>query len=107
MFPLPNVEGQAGYNFSSQAPANQPRREELLRLDFHPSDRWRFTGRYMESKDEQELPYGVGGSAVSSNVPIVQGRFDIPGVQLDDLGQRNPRPQDVARGERGERAQLD
>jgi hypothetical protein len=44
LFPLPNVEGQAGYNFSSQAPANQPRREELLRLDFHPSDRWRFAG---------------------------------------------------------------
>jgi len=77
MFPLPNVEGQAGYNFSSQAPANQPRREELLRLDFHPSDRWRFTGRFMESKDEQELPYGRG--IVRSNVPVVQGHFDAPG----------------------------
>jgi hypothetical protein len=79
LFPLPNVEGQAGYNFSSQAPADQPRHEELLRLDFHPSDRWRLAGRYMESKDGQELPYGPPEAVgVFSNVPVVAGRLDRP-----------------------------
>ena len=29
-----------------------PRREDLLRLDFQATDKWRFTGRYMKTKDD-------------------------------------------------------
>jgi hypothetical protein len=77
-FPEPNVEGQKGYNYSSQEPLSWPRREELLRIDFHPSDRWRLAARYMHSKDDRESPYGTGPAGMVSNVPNMDGHYDVP-----------------------------
>jgi hypothetical protein len=33
LFPLPNVEGETGYNYKSQAPSNQPIDQSLLRIE--------------------------------------------------------------------------
>jgi hypothetical protein len=77
VFPLPNVTGKAGYNYASQTPSNQPRREEMVRVDFVPRDTWRVTGRYMQNTDNRELPYGV--AVVVSNVDIAAARYDVPG----------------------------
>ncbi len=76
LYPLPNVEGQKGYNYKSQAPANQPRREELIRVDYHVSDSWRLAARYMQHSDNQDLPYGTGPNA---NVDTLEGHSDVPG----------------------------
>jgi len=57
VYPNPNTTGSSGINYTSQAPTNAPRREELLRLDYQASDRWRFAGRYMQKSDTQEQPY--------------------------------------------------
>jgi hypothetical protein len=80
IYPMPNFDGGSGLNYRSQAPSDQPRREELLRIDVQASDRWRFTGRYMRNKDFQNLPYGFAGLGAGSNVlDDVAGTLDKPG----------------------------
>jgi len=74
LYPLPNVTGQKGYNYKSQTPSNQPRREELIRVDYQASDNWRLAGRYMQSRDNLEQPYGFG-----ANVDTMEGHYDVPG----------------------------
>ena len=59
MFPAPNFNGTAGINFSSQAPSNTPRREEMLRMDFQATDNWRVTGRYMNTVENIVQAYGT------------------------------------------------
>jgi hypothetical protein len=77
IYPEPNFVGASGLNYRSQTPSDLPRREELLRIDFHPSDRWRFTGRYMRHEDLRQLPYGV---IVGSNyLDDADVTFDVPG----------------------------
>ncbi|MBN2371581.1 MAG: carboxypeptidase regulatory-like domain-containing protein [Vicinamibacteria bacterium] len=78
VYPTPNVSGQPGYNYSSQEPSDLPRREDLVRIDFHPSDNWRFMGRYMHTSDPQGQPYGVGW-AVGGNLDTLQGYRHQPG----------------------------
>jgi len=59
IFPAPNYTAGAGVNFQSQNPNEAPRREDLLRLDFQATDNWRFTGRYMKTKEEILQAYGT------------------------------------------------
>lgn len=79
LFPLPNVAGEPGHNYTSQTPNQQPRREELIRLDYQASNNWRFTGRLLHNQDTRELPYGVAWAAGSNGVDTSMGRQDIPG----------------------------
>ena len=78
IYPLPNTTGSSGINYRSQTPSKQPRREEMLRLDFQATDKWRFTGRYMRNLDTQQLPYGTLGVG-SNNLDTAQAVFDHPG----------------------------
>jgi hypothetical protein len=76
IYPMPNAEGLGGgLNYRSQAPSDQPRREEMLRLDVQATDRWRFMGRYMRDKDTQQLPYGLPAGTLDD----VAATFDYPG----------------------------
>ena len=59
IYPTANFTAGSGINFTSQIPDQSPRREELLRLDFQASDKWRFTGRYMKTKEEITQAYGT------------------------------------------------
>jgi hypothetical protein len=81
VYPDPNYEEAGGiHNYRSQAPDTVPRREELLRLDFQPTDNWRFTGRYMRNKDLQERPYGTTWAGTgSNNLDDTGTTFDNPG----------------------------
>jgi hypothetical protein len=79
IYPMPNFPGASGINYTSQTPNDQPRREELLRLDVQATDHWRFTGRYMRNKDRQELPYGILGLGGSNNLDDTATTFDVPG----------------------------
>ena len=51
MYPQPNstaTETQ-GYNYVSQDSSDQPRRQDLIRLDWQASDRWRFNGKWLHT----------------------------------------------------------
>jgi hypothetical protein len=84
LYPLPNGDFGSGINYQSQAPNDQPRREELLRIDFQPTDRWRVTGRYMRNADLQFLPYGTTWAGAGSG-PGGRG-FDDMAVEFDHPG---------------------
>jgi hypothetical protein len=59
IFPAANFTAGSGINFTSQVPNTAPRREDLLRIDFQATDKWRFTGRYMKTKEEITQAYGT------------------------------------------------
>ena len=59
IFPQANFSGGSGLNFTSQVPNSAPRREDLLRMDFQATDKWRITGRYMKTKEEILQAYGT------------------------------------------------
>lgn len=51
IYPQANASGLgAGMNFTSQDASSAPRREDLLRMDYQITDKWRVTGRYMNTK---------------------------------------------------------
>jgi hypothetical protein len=77
IYPPPNTTGSSGINYRSQTPSDMPRREEMLRLDFQATDRWRFMGRYMQNAETQYLPYG--SALLPSNLNTLQAVLDIPG----------------------------
>ncbi|PYQ17787.1 MAG: hypothetical protein DMF79_16635, partial [Acidobacteria bacterium] len=59
IYPNPNFTGGSGINYTSQVPSPSPRQEDLLRLDFQATDKWRFTGRYMKTKEDILQAYGT------------------------------------------------
>ena len=59
IFPEPNFNGDSGLNYTSQVPNDAPRREDLLRVDYQLTDKWRVTGRYMNTKEEITQAYGT------------------------------------------------
>ncbi len=56
--PLPNTFGQPSYNYQSQVPSSQPSYDQIYRVDYNMSDKWRFFVRGLDSKQTQNVPYG-------------------------------------------------
>ncbi len=56
--PLPNTFGQPSYNYQSQVPSSQPSYDQIYRVDYNLSDRWRFFVRGLDNKQTQNVPYG-------------------------------------------------
>ena len=79
IFPTANFSGGSGLNFTSQVPDQAPRREELLRMDFQPTDRWRITGRYMKDKEEILQAYGTTWAGNGSDQLPTPTLFIHPG----------------------------
>ena len=71
MFPLPNSLDtvRSGFNFTSQISDDYPRREDLARIDFHPSASWRIFARYVNNYDQVTSNYG--SFVLGANVPLV------------------------------------
>ena len=84
----------------------RPRREDLLRLDFQATDKWRFTGRYMNTKEEILQAYGTTWAGNGSDQLPMPDPLPAPGQELHALGHRHPQPHDVARGQPGARREL-
>jgi hypothetical protein len=83
MFPSSNTSGSDGNNYISQAPTDAPRGQQLLRIDFQPSDKWRITARYLHSSNTQEQPYGTTwAGAGSNNLDTIGTTFDQPGNNI-------------------------
>jgi Carboxypeptidase regulatory-like domain/TonB-dependent Receptor Plug Domain len=92
IFPSPNFTAGSGINFTSQVPDAAPRREDLLRLDFQASDQWRFTGRYMKTKEEITQAYGTTWAGNGSDQLPTPTLFHHPGSNylLSATGILNP-----------------
>jgi len=56
LYDLPNVPGTNRYNFASQLSYDNPRREELLRLDYQLNAKHRVFGRWIHNITEFESP---------------------------------------------------
>src|SRR5262245_19037359 len=67
-------------------PANrlyQPsRREDLLRMDFQPTDKWRVTGRYMHNKEDTLQAYGTTWAGNGSDQLPTPTLFLHPGTNM-------------------------
>jgi hypothetical protein len=79
VYPDANFTAGSGINFTSQDPNSSPRREDLLRLDFQATDKWRFTGRYMNTKEEILQAYGTTWAGNGSNELPMPVQFIHPG----------------------------
>ena len=71
MYPLPNSAGTAnqGYNFITQDSSDQPRRQDLIRLDWQASAKWRFNGKWLHTGGTNTTPYGGGTTGFATNIP--------------------------------------
>lgn len=56
--PLPNVVGQPSYNYQSQVGSSLPSFDQVYRVDYNISDKWRLFVRHLNSKQTQNVPYG-------------------------------------------------
>ena len=92
IFPSPNYTAGGGVNFQSQNPNSSPRREDLLRLDFQATDNWRFTGRYMKTKEDITQAYGTTWAGNGSDHLPMEVLFLHPGsnYMLSATGILNP-----------------
>jgi hypothetical protein len=52
-YPLPNAQssGNKGFNFQSLVSDGQPRREDLLRVDYNLGSKWKVFGRWVNNSD--------------------------------------------------------
>jgi hypothetical protein len=80
IFPAPNYTSGGGINYSSQLSNQNSPRQDLIRLDFQASDKWRVTGRYMDTKNDTTQAYGTtwAGSGSNNAVPM-EVLFKNPG----------------------------
>ncbi len=56
--PLPNVSGNPNYNYQSQAANADPSFDQIYRVDYNITDRWRLFVRGLDSQQTQTRPYG-------------------------------------------------
>jgi len=80
MFPTANFSGGGnGLNFRSQDPDQPKRREDLLRMDFQATDKWRVTGRYMHNNEDILQAYGTTWAGNGSDQLPTPTLFVHPG----------------------------
>ena len=93
LYPQPNSEGtiNQGYNYASQAATSQPERQDLLRLDWNVTDKWRVSGKILNNKSDRLLPYG--SFVLASNMPDYSISYLFPrrGYSLNASGTLNRR----------------
>ena len=75
IYPTPNASRGSGLNYASQTPTKNPRREELIRMDFQATDNWRVTGRYHEQKTIRSSPTARPGPVPGATISTPSTRF--------------------------------
>jgi hypothetical protein len=86
IYPQSNTDRGTGLNFASQTPSELPVNQQLLRIDFQPSDKWRVTGRYMWNSDTQQQAYGTTWAGAGSAGGTNGGGFDDMGAVFTHPG---------------------
>ncbi|MGD0790519.1 MAG: TonB-dependent receptor [Terriglobales bacterium] len=56
LYALPNVTGQNNYNYSTQLSYSNPRREDILRVDYQLNGKNRFYGRWINNANSSQSP---------------------------------------------------
>jgi hypothetical protein len=79
LFPTPNYTSGGGVNYSSQLSDSSSPRQDLIRLDFQPTDKWRITGRYMDTKNDTTQAYGTPWAGNGSYQVPLETLFKNPG----------------------------
>ena len=82
IYPLPNdtSPGNKGFNYQSQISDQIPRLEDLVRIDYNASPRWRFFGSYVLNHQNDVSAYG--SFVLGSNIPIVPISDNRPGRMI-------------------------
>jgi hypothetical protein len=74
LFPAPNFnQAGANFNYQSQAPTNDPQRQDLYRGDWIINNNWRATGKYLYNTRNPDLPYG--SFVLQSTLPEFPAKF--------------------------------
>jgi hypothetical protein len=77
-YPAPNALGKdPSFNYQTQVSNQYPRREEIYRMDYNISDKWKAYARYIRSADETKMWYGQWNA--SYNIPLAPMSFGAPG----------------------------
>jgi hypothetical protein len=79
LFPNPNYTSGGGVNYTSQVSDSNSPRQDLIRLDFQPTDKWRVTGRYMDTKNDTTQAYGTPWAGNGSYQVPMEVLFLNPG----------------------------
>jgi hypothetical protein len=70
LYPLPNYNDPNNrYNYVFNQPAEKNRNQQVLRLDFHPTERTRLFVRLARDKDVQESPRGLWWTSSGVELP--------------------------------------
>lgn len=77
LYPLPNVTGNNAYNYSAPLSYNNPRREDILRLDYQLTQNNRFYGRWINNAQTTTSPMSVNDLAC-------MGQLQIPGGCINE-----------------------
>lgn len=79
VYPLPNAVNASHptFNYISQISDQLPRLEDLVRIDYNASKRWRFFGSYVLNHQNDVSSYG--SFVLGANIPIVPISDDRPG----------------------------
>ena len=72
LYPLPNVSGNNSYNYAAPLSYNNPRREDIIRVDYQVTERNRFYGRWINNAQTTTTPMSTGDLAC-------MGQLQIPG----------------------------
>lgn len=78
LYPVPNYTpvGTENFNYVTEEPANQPERQEVMRIDWNAASSWRVFGRLIKNKSDVELPYG--DFVLGTNLPPYFAKRSIP-----------------------------
>jgi hypothetical protein len=68
--PLGGAVNAYRYNHSSQQSVSYPRHENSIRLDWNVSNKTKAYARYTRDADQQVMPYGLGWTGGSNNIPF-------------------------------------
>ncbi|NOT60867.1 MAG: hypothetical protein HOP19_11665, partial [Acidobacteria bacterium] len=86
LFPLPNRAGAAANqpNYLSQLSHDSPRREDIVRVDYEPTEKTEIAARLINNSDQQLLNYAFNGNlpAFRLNFPLAPVRAQRPGVNF-------------------------
>ncbi len=69
---------QDGYNFVSAVPTTTTVREELIRLDYNMSDKWKAFAHYIQDQNHVNSPYSLWGD---NPLPNVEGTHEFEPMQ--------------------------
>ena len=79
LFPLPNTSGASGFNFIYQPIGSLPRHEQVLRIDYNLSDKWRLWGSLINTpQDEWDINGAASGFSLAPNFPITAIDYNHP-----------------------------